>query len=501
MQTISIPYSCDRAAARFIAEARRVYSAAVRTAYANGMDAEGRLAPEKDLRNLVKSRFAGGVVDAWILHCATLEGREARKRVPEGAMVFGGRKHLERRNDKLIDNAGWRRIRLLPMASRGDNTKYGNRHFKLSPDGRACTLRMLSGRLPATTAEGKPKLNKKGNPVRTPVWQTHVLHLAHMAGNAGEILRQAAALAAEKRINLMFRIDETHLHVTVDPMDLPDHPERRRPVQALPGRMVGVDLNPGSIGVSAVFNTANPGEIGETRLLEYFLAEPDLPKDASTEQVRETLAAVAGRIVGLARKHRCGTVVLEKGLGKLRSGGKNRSLNRLINYWARTVFLHLLTRKARLAGIRVMEVWGGYSTTIGNLAFEAPDACASAAEIGRRGIALASGSKDVLPAMLPAVRVRQWKDVPVPVTGSPRQAASWGELHRTIKAAKIGYRRPHPALPGPDDRGGASLLGHAVRRLGCRNRPGRIYALLHGPGTTATEPGSRWGNGPTRKSG
>jgi hypothetical protein len=58
----------------------------------------------------------------------------------------------------------------------------------------------------------------------------------------------------------------------------------------------------------------------------------------------------------------------------------------------------MLRRKAGLAGILVVEVWGGYSTTIGNSAFEAPDACASATKIPRRGLSHLAGCKDVLPA-------------------------------------------------------------------------------------------------------
>lgn len=300
------------------------------------------------------------------------------------------------------------------------------------------------------------------------------LQLSRMTGNAGEILRQAAQLAADKRINVMFRIDATHLHVTIDPLDLPDHPECKAPVLALAGRSVGIDLNPGCIGVAAIENRARPEVLEETRLLETFLAELDLPADASAETMRETLARVCQRIVGLARKHRAGLIVLEKGLGKLRSGGRNRSLNRTINHWARTVFLHMLTRKARLAGIKVVEVWGGYSTTIGNLAFEAPDACASAAEIARRGIALSAGVKDVLPAMASEVVHRRWKDDDLPNEHREvlRRSTSWGELHRRIKTARLGVRRPHPAR-GFD--GQAATPGHAVRRLGLKLRPGWIY--------------------------
>ena len=453
MQTISVPYRCSEEGAKLIAELRRIYSAAVRTAYANGMDKSGKLVLEKDLRHLVKERFAGGVADAWLLHCATLEGREMRKRVPEGTLVFGGRKHLLRRNDGLIDAKAWQQKRLLPLASRGDKTFMGNRHFRLSADGRTCRMAVY------------------GRAVE--------LSLSRMTGNAGEILRQAAALAAAKQINVMFRVDATHLHVTIDPMDLPDHPERRRPVQSLPGRAIGIDLNPGSIGVAAIRNDADPQELEETRLLEAFLAEIDLPAGASDQQMRELLAGICDRIIGLARKHRAGVIVLEQGLGKLRSRGRNRVLNRLINFWARTVFQHMLARKARLAGLTVMEVWSGYSTTIGNLAFEAPDACAAAAEIGRRGLARAAGCKELLPAMVDEVVLRRWKDEELPTQHRQmlRRSRSWGELHRGLKTAKLGVRRPHPTLSDLDAHG--TCHGHAVRRLGLKHRHGLLWRPAH----------------------
>lgn len=451
MQTISAPYRCSDTEHASIANLRRIYSAAVRTSYANARDERGGFLKQKDLRDLVKARFAGGVADAWILHCATLEGMEARRRVPDGSLVFGGRKNLLRRNNGMIESGEWREKRMLPLASRGDKNYRGNRHFRLAPDARSCTFRMYGRRVD--------------------------MQLPRMSGNAGEIMRQAAALAASKLINVMFRIDATHLHMTIDPMDLPDHPERRRPVAAISGRAIGIDLNPQSIGVAAVGNRTNPAAIEGTSLLDYVLADTSLPIGASNETVREMLAATCDRIIGMARKHRAGLIVLEKGLGKLRSSGKNRSLNRVNNYWTRTVLLYMLTRKARLCGLKVMEVWAGYSTTIGNLAFEAPDACASAAEIGRRGLALSSGVKDVLPAMASEVVHRRWKDDELPraVHDALRRSTTWGELHRSIKTAKLGVRRPHPRRSADFDGPAASLLGHAVRRLGLKHRPGWIY--------------------------
>ncbi|WP_246805945.1 hypothetical protein [Ensifer sp. ENS10] len=310
--------------------------------------------------------------------------------------------------------------------------------------------------------------------------RTAALHLARMTGNRGIIMRQLTAICAQKdeadRINVTFSISDTHVSVTFDPTDLPNHPQRRRPVVPIKGRCLGIDLNPNWIGLAAASNTEDQGSVGKTRLLEHALVKLDMPKNASAELVRETLAAVCDRAISMARKHRCGTIVLEKGLGTLRSSGKNRTLNRLLNCWARTVFVQMLQRRARLAGIDVLEVWAGYSSTIGNLAYEAPDACASATEIARRGIVRLAGMKDVLPALEEGCVSRLWKNGKVPA-----ELGSWQDVHRTIKAAKIGYRRPHPDVPlgarGSDVHGTHMFCGHAVVRLARRQRPGLLFRL------------------------
>lgn len=292
-----------------------------------------------------------------------------------------------------------------------------------------------------------------------------LLSLPQMMGNAGEVLRQAAALAAAKKINLTFRLDSEKLHVTFDPEDLPDHPQRRRQIRGLQGRSLGIDLNPNWIGLAVASNRSDESKIEDTKLLEHALVKLDKAADPPSELVRETLAEVCDRAISMARKHRCGTIVLEKGLGKLRSSGKSRFLNRLLNYWARTVFVQMLQRRARLAGIDVLGVWAGYSSTIGNLAFDAPDACASATEIARRGIARLAGKKDVLPALEEGCFSRLCKNGKVPA-----ELGSWQDVHRTIKAAKIGYRRPHPDVPlgarGSDVHGTPLFWGMRPSALG-----------------------------------
>ena len=108
MQAISIPYRVDPAGHEILAQWRGTQSAAVRSAYAN---APGRT--EAELRNLVKARHMAGpsepcALDAWAMHTATREGLKLRKQRPDGRMVFGGRKNLERRRKGLITNGDWR---------------------------------------------------------------------------------------------------------------------------------------------------------------------------------------------------------------------------------------------------------------------------------------------------------------------------------------------------------------------------------------------------------
>jgi IS605 OrfB family transposase len=183
--------------------------------------------------------------------------------------------------------------------------------------------------------------------------------------------------------------------------------------------------------------------------------------------VTELLAQLCARAIGMARKFGAATIAVEDGLGKLRSTGPARDLNRTLNHWARNRLVVMLRRKANLAGITVVEVRGAYSTMIGNLAFEAPDACASAMEIARRGIAARAKLKGL------PVFDEGWRDGPRKDLALPAEAEGWAVVHRAIKAAKLGVRRPHPRLTTSDP-GGRHSGGIAVRRLGRRRRPGLL---------------------------
>lgn len=157
---------------------------------------------------------------------------------------------------------------------------------------------------------------------------------------------------------------------------------------------------------------------------------------------------------------------MENGLGNLQSKTKNKSLNYTINNWGRSVFKDILRRKAELAGIRIVEVFAGYSSIIGNITYNLPDACASAVEIGRRGIVLTSDSiskREMIPdiwmnefvlRLVQNILTKEGKTLVVDILGNmiltdsngiqmditylDKYRLSWVHLNRELKRQELG---------------------------------------------------------------
>jgi hypothetical protein len=491
VQTLTVPYATSADGRVTIDRWSMHQSRAVRSAYAN---ANGR--SEKELRELLKQRFPNHPLGSWALHCATREGRRLLKQKPDGRMVFGGRANLERRRKGMINAEEWRRLRRRPIEIVGDRTYTGNRHFTLDADGLRCVADFLGEEV--------------------------VLHLPELTGKQGRIMRAVAALAAAGEIAVQFSLDSKTLSVSFDELDLrklapgmtletakaadlavlgkkpkgrkridpnirvrtghynpilsverPVHPEWRDAIPGLKHRAIGLDLNPEWIGISVVEVTpqADARNVDDVRVLHHRLHRITIPIAAPKEAVATVMAQIATMVVSTARAWNCTTIFHEDGLGKLAWSKKSRSGPRIqtVNYWSRNALLGGLARRCAVSGLTLSPIWGGYSTTIGNICFDLPDACAAAAEIARRGIAALRGEKDRLPAVPPRVLSRRWKDEEVPgaVAKATAEATCWQSVHRAIKAAKtLGYRRLHPPLAGPGilDHDGR---GYAVNRLGC----------------------------------
>ena len=502
MQTIRIPWRASEVDCLTISKWQRSHAAAVRTAYAN---AKGY--SENELRNFLKKRFANHPLGSWDLHCATREGMRLRASVPDGSMVFGGKPALLKRQKGLIDNDNWktrRHSRAIEII--GDRTRQGNRHFRLSENSRTCEVVFLKKKV--------------------------TLNLPEMNGKQGKLLRGIARLSKAYQMSVTFSLGRTHLSVTFDEMDLrkippgqtleqikiaeqgkarrgrkrkdptthyaahhekhipanawPVHPEWRDAIPINSRRAIGIDLNPAWIGISIIEVGQDPTSLEHVKILEHRLHKIDVPFGAD-QSMQQTMASVAAQIINLSRAWNVGLIVHEGGLGKLVWSKKSRSTQN-INYWSRNALLNGLARRCRLSGIELRTIWGGYSSTIGNIFFNLPDACGAATEIARRGFASKRGIKDCLPAIPPRVGLRRWKDGELPEASAAAlaKADSWQAIHRIIKpvqagvrkSSSIGYRRLHPTAQQLDS-GSFNLhdQSYAVDRLGkgkgasCSARP------------------------------
>lgn len=416
MQTLSVPYRISDPDRQVLDQLRRTYSSAVRQAYKASIPRKcGAMLSEKEVRTQVNARHRESGLGAWLLQCAVLEGRSLANRHPDGGIVFGGARNFERRAKGLISNEQWRRARLMPLFSQGKASERGNRVFRMDATARKATLRVASRQ-----SDGKTT-------------QTIVeLDLIALRSKQGRLLRQVAILAHASDITLGVRIDDQAIYLVFDELDLrklpegttlrqakdgdiengqarrkgrsrgqnyvpakvgyltdrPVHPDFKDPVQAKDSRRIGIDLNPQYIGLSVVELVGkDPANFDHVKLLDYHLIhfDPRHPSLNTKPALRLAIAESAKRVISMARAWHVGEIVLEQGLGCLRSSTGNRDLNARNNRWNRSWFHQSLTRRAMLAGIDIKFVPAAYSTTIGNLVFDAPDACASAAEIARRG--------------------------------------------------------------------------------------------------------------------
>ena len=500
MQTIQIPWKTSEEDQKQINEWQRQRASATRTAYAN---AENKTL--KEIEHLLKERFPKHPLGSWDLHCAGMEGISLRKKVPDGSMIFGGKQDFDRRQKGLISNEEWkdkRHHRALEII--GDRTRWGNRHFRLSEDARKCKVEFLK--------------------------KSVILNLPEIKGKQGELLKAVSQLAQACQISVQFTLSRTHLSVTFDEMDLRKlqpgqtleqakiaeqgkgrrgrkrkdaathyashrvkeiedrhvHPEWREPISTVDNRAIGIDLNPQWIGVTVIEVDGDITNLENVRILDHKLYKIDVPFGAD-QSMQQVMANAAADCINLARAWSVGLIVHEDGLGKLR-WSKTSKITKTINYWSRNAFLGGIQRRCKLSGVNLSSVWSAYSSTIGNLSFDLPDACAAAAEIARRGLVPKSKLRTLLPAVSPTVLDRLRKDGKVPdaVAEAIEKAECWRKVHQIIKTAQagtnkrssIGYRRLHPTAQQLGS-GSFCLNGrsYAVDRLGkgkgasCSARP------------------------------
>ena len=559
-QTISVRHRLDTEALARLDPIRMEQSTQTRLAYVRAAVRDGTtvengrtcdawaMVPEKDVRHAVTALAPAKVGDSRTIGHAVRRGIAARITTPDGSVVFGGKAEARRRTKGLIGHDEARRGRLLPLYICGDRIYRGNALAKL-------VMVDSAGReVAARAADLDPLPKKRQRPLKDQTkqprrkekpgsWLRHAapagatLHdvmpkgtrvaalrlalgggtllvpLVNHRGKQGRLLAKVAWAGSAGLANVTVQVDDENVHVTFDPTAVADHPERMAPAGPfVPGRALGIDRNPNAIGGTVLDACIRDGVLRPDlpgKVVDHLLVVPNLDSFCSKEETAEAIARAADAFIGLARKRRCGLIVVESlKLGGVRT--KSRRLNHLLSRWAREKFLVSLRRRAALCGIEVVEVWAAYSTTIGNVTYDLTDACASGAEMARRGLALkahrasgedAEGDKPHLlpafdgghvlgrvqslpPGSLTPVRRKEGTGAASRPSHAGRLArfverakdvAGWKEMHRKMMKSGVRARRRHPV--------GASSL-YAVARAG-PSKSGRTFVPRGTGGGTA----------------
>ncbi len=548
-QTISVRHRLDPEALARLDPIRREQANQTRLAYVRAAVRDGTtvengrtvdtwaMVPETEVRRAVAAIAPAVVGDSRTIGHAVRRGIAARSTTPDGSAVFGGKGEAHRRTKGLIGHDEARRGRLLPLYLCGDRVCRGNALAKLvmvdsagrEVAARAADLDPLPKKRQRPLKEETKQPRRKEKPGS---WVRHkppagaTLHdvmpkgtrvtglrlalggevlpvpLVNHRGKQGRLLAKVAWAGSAGLANVTVQVDDESVHVTFDPTAVADHPERKAPAGPLvPGRALGIDRNPNAVGGTVLDTCVRDGVARPDlpgKVVDHLLVVPNLDRFCSKEETAEAMARAADAFVGLARKRRCGLIVVES----LKLGGgrtRSRRLNHLLSRWAREKFLVSLRRRAALCGIEVIEVWAAYSTTIGNVTYDLPDACASGAEMARRGLALeahrasgvAAGDKPHLlpafdgghvlgrvqalpPGSLTPVRRKEGTGAAsrpshagrlARFVGRTKDVAGWKEMHREMVKSGVRARRRHPV--------GASSL-YAVARAGPSAR-GRTF--------------------------
>ncbi|MCY1295381.1 hypothetical protein D9M70_447200 [compost metagenome] len=138
-----------------------------------------------------------------------------------------------------------------------------------------------------------------------------VLDLARMTGNRGVIMRQLAGIcestAERDRIKLSYAISDTDVSVTFDLSDL----STGDVLWCRSGVVASASTSTRNVSASPRRQTPKTGTPWKPRSCWNTRWSSSMWKsDAPAELVRETLAAACERAISMARKHRCGTIVL-----------------------------------------------------------------------------------------------------------------------------------------------------------------------------------------------
>ena len=168
----------------------------------------------------------------------------------------------------------------------------------------------------------------------------------------------------------------------------------RKKINKIENRYLSFDLNPTNIGL-VIFDKKNNeiNNVYHKELIEFSELSKKLNKNISdSKQVKQNnkrkheITIIWKYIFKLAKHYKVYNIVMED-LNINNKSLNNKESNRKIkNIWHRELTNNLIKKYSNTNGFNIIEINPAYSSFIGNMVYNYPDAVSSAMEIGRRGI-------------------------------------------------------------------------------------------------------------------
>jgi IS605 OrfB family transposase len=321
---------------------------------------------EKDIRQLIKLKNLYSTLDSWFIQCAIRESQSWFKKVPNGKLIFGGKRNFELRSQNKISKEQLKELRLHPICIQGEAPQKGNRKFDLDIENNKIIF--------------KPK---RGDKIE--------IQLPNLRNNHKRNLLLLEEYSNKNEIPFTIRLSNKEICIIFDEKILK---ENIKPLNS--NRVLGIDLNPNYIGWSVLeFNKDDNFKVIKTGVIENIelnkklkVSSNDLLQINQNNKKTFEIFEVSKFLISKTLHFNCYKIVVEELQILTKNHKKGKSFNRLVNNcWNRNKLINNLNKRCNISGIEFVEVNPVYSSFIGNVLYgkQYPDMVASSIEISRRG--------------------------------------------------------------------------------------------------------------------
>ena len=410
------------------------YSSCLHFIYNRIYDSNNTLS-EVQLRQFYDKINNKELISKWMFQCCIKEAKQIYSKHKTNKVIFGGKANFFNRLKSKISKEEYKANRLSPIYSIGEESKKGNRLFRIQND---------------MSIIFQPNRN------------THyMLELIGIGNNRMKYISKLIELQNNRQIGITYKLDSTYIYISFDETKIELHKHNK-----IENRILALDLNPNYIGYSIVdWHDDNKYDIvskGVYSFEKYNIIESKQHKLKLASYAKQRIHInnkrhydiidICKNIVDKAIHYKCQIIGIEDLNIKPSNRGKGTNFNKQCNNkWMRNLFTTNLTKRCNVNNIRLVKVIPNYSSFIGNIAFrheELPDMILASLEIGRRAYEynlqyIEKKKNKIKNIVFPKLEdfydsyVKSLEEFNI-----KEKFSTWIEMYQYIKEAKIMYRFP-----------------------------------------------------------